>query len=271
MNRIQAALIAALSSCGVVDVTLDRKMLVAGAVCFLLFFIAMFPARTLFAVALPDSVQGFGVEGSIWNGSARIINVAGQQLRNTEWNLAIARVLLGQFGGDIKTRWGGGFAEGFATVSLGGTLRLTDAQTAFDAGMLRSMLNTPEMRGQVSLDIQELEVVDNWPRRLTGKGEIRNFSSPLMGRGTDEIVSNISIEFDSSTETEEGTVTGRISDAGGPLEIKGTLQLKSPGSYELNTRVKARPDAPRAIRVNLRFLGEPDAEGNYTFKLEGSV
>ena len=248
-----------------------KKLITLGTACFLLFFFTLFPARIVFAVFMPDSVQGYGVEGSIWKGSARIINAGGQQLRNTEWDIALSRLLLGQIGGDFKTRWGSGFAEGFGTLSMTGTIRLSDTQANFDVATVSSMFGIPQVGGQVNLAINNLEVVSNWPHKLTGTGEIRNLSSPLMGSGAADLIGNVAIEFDSDTETDTDTITGQIKDSGGPLELKGTLLLTPPGNYDLDTRIKARQSAPKELKDNLQFLGSPESDGSHIFKLAGSI
>ena len=248
-----------------------RKLLIACAVLFALFVIVQFPARVALGWLTPSSVQAFGVSGTVWKGKARIINVAGQQLRNTEWDLALLRVLTGQLGGDFKTRWAGGFAEGFAAVSVTGAVQVRELQAGMDAGMLASLLNTPQLGGQVSVQIDAMQLVDNWPRSLTGKAEIRNLASPLMGRGAADLIGNVVIVFDTATETQPDTVTGLLSDAGGPLELTGTLTLTPPGNYDLDTRIRARPNAPRSITDNLQFLGDPETDGSRIFKLAGSI
>lgn len=248
-----------------------KKLLTLGIVCFLLFFFTAFPARVVFAVFMPDTVQSFGVTGSIWNGHARIINIGGQQFRNTEWNIAVSQLVFGQLGGDFKTRWGSGFADGFATISAGGTLRLKNTQTSFDIGLLTALLGIPQMGGQISVEINNLKIVDNWPHQLSGTGEIRNLSSPLLGSGAASLIGNVAVDFDTATETNAETITGQIHDAGGPLEINGTLLLTPPGNYDLSTRIRARPDAPRALQDNLRFLGSPESDGSYIFKIAGSI
>ena len=253
------------------DLRLNKRIAALSCACFMIFLISILPARTVFALLMPDAVQGFGVDGSIWKGSARIINVGGQQLRNTEWDIAISHLLIGRIGGEFKTRWGGGFAEGSGSLSFSGTMRLSNVQTAFDASILQPMLGIPALGGQVSLTIDELQLIDNWPRRLIGQGDIRNLSSPLMGRGAADLIGNVSIVFDTATETEVETITGRITDAGGPLEIKGELLLTPPGNYDVDTRIKTRPGAPKDLVNNLRFLGSPEADGNYVFKIAGSI
>jgi hypothetical protein len=248
-----------------------KKPVGLGLVLVLLFAIRMFPAHVAFAIATPDEVTGFGINGSVWQGSARIINANGQQFRNTEWNLALSRLFIGQFGGDFKTRWGDGFLEGFGTINLLGTIALADARANFNATSLESLLGIPRVGGQVSLKLEELQVKNDWPHRLVGSSEIRNFSSPLMGRGKADIIGNISLDFDTGTETNVNAISGKLADLGGPLELKGTILLRPPGSYTLKVRVKARDSAPEALKRNLEFLGAPESDGMRIFQLAGSI
>jgi general secretion pathway protein N len=249
----------------------NLKLAGLGLTCFLILLIAMFPARAGFALFSPDSVDGFGISGSLWNGNAKIINIGGQQLRNTEWNIALSQLLLGRLGGDFKTHWNNGFAEGFGTISFAGTIRLSETRAGFDAAMLQSAVGTPAIAGQISLLISTLELNDNWPNQLIGRAEVLNLSSPLMGRGEAAQIGNFALEFDSTTESEAGILTGTISDTGGPLELNGSLLLAAPGSYTLKTRLKARPDAPEAMQNNLEFLGSPMADGKRIFELAGTL
>ncbi|MDP6694977.1 MAG: type II secretion system protein N [Gammaproteobacteria bacterium] len=252
---------------------MDKHKKLAGAVLALalLFAVRMFPAHVAFAIVTPAEVTGFGINGTVWQGSARIINAGGQQFRNTEWDLALSRLFIGKFGGDFKTRWGDGFLEGFGTLSILGTIALTESRASFNAASLESVIGIPRVGGQVSLQLEELEVKENWPHRLVGTGEIRNFSSPLMGQGEADIIGNLSLDFDTGTETDVNAITGKLADMGGPLELKGTLLLRPPGSYTLKARVKARDSAPEALKKNLEFLGAPESDGMRIFQLAGSI
>ncbi len=249
----------------------SAKLIALGLSCFLVFFVAQFPARAGFALLAPEGVEAFGLEGTLWQGSARIVNAGGQQLRNTEWDLALPRLLLGQIGGDFKTRWADGFAEGFGTVSLAGTLRLDDVQMSMAAGSLRSMVGTPDLGGQIKVSIDSLELANNWPQRLVARAELLNLSSPMMGRGKAGTIGNLSLQFDSTTDTDPERLTGIVRDEGGPLEINGELVLAMPTEYELKARIKARDNAPEALRSNLDFLGPPEADGTRIFQFAGSI
>jgi general secretion pathway protein N len=250
---------------------LNLKLAGLGLACFLITLISLFPARAGFALFPPEGVDGFGVSGTVWNGNAKIINVEGQQLRNTEWNLALSQLSLGRLGGHFKTRWNNGFAEGFGTISFGGTIKLSEIQASIDAAMLQAAFGTPAIGGQISLQISTLELHNNWPSELIGQAEVLNLSSPLMGRGEAAQIGNFSIEFNSATETQADVLTGIISDTGGPLELKGSLLLTAPANYTLKTRLSARPNAPEAMRNNLKFLGSAEADGTRIFELAGSL
>jgi general secretion pathway protein N len=249
----------------------STKIISLAVVCFLTFVVAIFPARAGLALLVPVGIEAFGVTGTIWQGQAKLINASGQQLRNTEWDLSFARLLIGQIGGNFSTRASSGFVEGFGTISLGGTIRVQDARAGMDAGMLQALGAAPALNGQISIRLDELELSDNWPVLLVGEGQVINLSSPLMGRGEAAQIGNARINFDTTTETTEGTVTGKISDDGGPLQIDGTLLLTKPANYSLKVRLKARPGAPKALQQNLEFLGSPESDGTRIFQLAGSL
>ena len=45
---------------------INKRLIGLAAAAFLVFFIALLPARTVFALFMPDNVQGFGVDGSLF-------------------------------------------------------------------------------------------------------------------------------------------------------------------------------------------------------------
>jgi hypothetical protein len=249
----------------------ETKIIALGAACFLLFTIANFPARAAFRLFAPDSVSAFGVSGTLWNGSAKIINAGGQQLRNTEWDLALSQLLVARLGADLKTRWNGGFLEGFGAISAFGTVVLSESDASLNLGALGSMLKGPPIDGQVSVRIEQLELQDRWPVELIASAELRNLSSSMMGEGSAARMGDFGLSFDTTSEEDTEAITGKISDTGGPLEVSGTLLLTRPANYTLRVSVKARPEAPDMLRKNLEFLGSPEPDGTRIFQLAGSI
>jgi len=241
------------------------------AACFLLFLMLLLPARAGFWLFAPAGVSGFGFTGTVWNGSVQLIRASNLQLVNTQWDLASLRLVLGQLAGDIETNWNGGFVEGFAAMSLGGNITLRNTKATFDATALQPVLNTLPVNGQISIDVRELKLRDNWPAYVVGEAKVRSLSSTMLGTGADGMLGDFVLSFDSTTETDADSVKGKISDAGGPLEVSGELLLTPPSEYALKVRVKARNEASIAMRRNLEFLGQPEGDGARIFQLAGSI
>jgi len=249
----------------------NKTLLTAGLCALALFLLTQFPASTAIAWFAPAEVGAFGVSGTVWSGKARLISVAGLQFRNTEWNLRLPGLLLGRLGADFSSRWEGGFIEGYGATSLTGVIRLENMRGSFDIAALQGLFGIPKIGGIANIRFSEAVIQDNWPHLLVGEGELRSLSSPLMGSGEAQFIGDIAFNFDTATETDTGTITGRLEDAGGPLQLSGTLILTPPSNYALKTKVSARENAPAALRKNLTFLGAADADGTRQFELSGSL
>ena len=68
----------------------------------------------------------------------------------------------------------------------------------------------------------------------------------------------------------EEPLTGLLSDAGGPLEIAGTVTFTPPRSYELTGKAKPRPEAPPELRNALQMLGPATPDGAHDLSVAGS-
>jgi hypothetical protein len=65
-------------------------------------------------------------------------------------------------------------------------------------------------------------------------------------------------------------LTGLLSDAGGPLEITGTVKFTPPRSYELTGKARPRPEAPPELRNALQMLGPATPDGAHDLSVAGS-
>ena len=248
-----------------------RQLAGLGLVCVLLFAISLFPARLAFQLLAPDGVRGIGLRGTVWEGSAGVIELPGLALRDTEWDLSVARLLTGQLGADFKSRWNGGFAEGYAATGIFSDLIIRDTLANMTGAWLSATAGLPRVDGQIAITIDQLELDDMWPEHLVGVMSIQELSSTLIGVGQAGLLGNVIAEFDSSADDSADVITGLIRDEGGPLELDGTVTLQKPASYSLSVKVKPRPAASASLRQNLQFLGSADASGAYVFELSGSL
>ena len=66
------------------------------------------------------------------------------------------------------------------------------------------------------------------------------------------------------------TLNGRLRDLGGPLHVRGAVELGRDGRYLLTGDAAPGPGAGPAIFDTLGFLGPPDSQGRRPFTIEGS-
>jgi hypothetical protein len=121
--------------------------------------------------------------------------------------------------------------------------------------------------GELELDVDELRLAGRRPVAASGRLFVRNLRAPGPGG---------QLLGDFELTVGEGTVgstalNGRLRDLGGPLRIRGSVELDAGGRYLLSGEAAAGPGAGPAIFDTLRFLGAPDSQGRRPFAIEGTL
>jgi general secretion pathway protein N len=239
----------------------------AGVVAFLAFLVAMVPANQL-ASRLPEGVAMSGVDGTIWSGHADELAVNGRavgaiewscrpwSLLRLEWSCAIG---LAPRGGEVRGDLSGGF-DGRDVLGRDITGRLPIA--AFEG------LVTPRgWTGELELDVEHLRITDRRPAGAAGTIVLRGLRAPGP-RG--EVLGDFELTVGEGT-VGTGALSGRLRDLGGPLRVRGALELHPDGRYLLTGETAPGPGAGPAIFDTLAFLGPPDSLGRRPFTIEGSL
>jgi general secretion pathway protein N len=237
----------------------------AGVAAFVVFLVAMMPATQL-ARRLPTGIALAGVGGTIWSGQARSLTVQGRALGAFRWSCRPWRLLLLQWschatlappGGEVSGELRGDFGDEIVGEEIAGRLPIS----------LFEGIATPRgWTGELELDISELRLVARRPAAASGTLYLRSLRAPGPGGqalGDFELVVG------------EGTVggaalNGRLRDLGGPLHVRGAIELAADGSYLLTGDAAPGPGAGPAIFDTLGFLGPPDSQGRRPFTIEGS-
>lgn len=238
----------------------------AGIAAFLVFLVAMVPAVQL-ANRLPTGIVMTGVGGTVWSGRAEQLVIEGTPLGAIEWSCrpwALLRLEwscgVGLFpaGGEVRGDVSGEF-DGHGLVGQDVTGRLPIA--TFEGITPRGW------QGMLELDVDVLQVVDRRPAEARGTLVLRGLKAPgpagqplgdfelTMGEGA----------------VGTGALAGRLRDLGGPLRVRGALELHPDGSYLLSGETAPGPGAGPAIFDTLAFLGPPDSLGRRPFTIEGSL
>jgi hypothetical protein len=245
---------------------------VAGAA-FLVFLVTGVPASLITKLA-PAELQISNPRGSLWSGQASSIRFGSVRLGQTSWKLRPVRLLLGSLAGQIDASLPGGFARGSFVLGLGGSIALSDFSAASPLANLAASLGTslPIDQGELSLDLQALDIEDGWPTRAVGDIRVDNVALVFRGgRPVPEQAASFLLNLAAEEVPEDGTLLGSVSDQGGPLEMVGELRLTPPTNYELSGRAKPRPSAPEELGNALVMLGPENASGGRDFTFAGSL
>lgn len=243
------------------------SLIAAGTAAFALFMVAMIPATQL-SKRLPVGYAMSGVAGTVWSGQAAEFRIDGLAVGSIDWfcgpwHLVMLRwschVTLQPRGGVLTADLSGGFK--------GDVLEARNIRGQSPIAAFEGIATPAGWTGRLELDIERIRIVERRAGEATGKLYVRELRAPGAGGaqlGDFELVVG------------EGAVgsdmlTGRLSDLGGPLRVRGAIELLSDGRYFMSGEVAPGPGAGPAIFDTLSFLGPPDASGRRPFSVEGTL
>jgi general secretion pathway protein N len=239
-----------------------------GVGAFLIFAVVTLPASIVVSWLDSSGVYAGGVSGTIWNGRAQVLQVQGVNVGGVEWKLHALPLLTAHANADVKVTRIDGFAQTQLSVGPTGTMSFESLSASLPLSALPPNVAPGGWAGTVNGRFQQLTLEDGWPTEVNGSLEVLDLNGPARKPAK---AGSYRIQFDPAASTAE-VLKGTIVDAGdGPLQVNGTIQLKSDRSYIVEAMVAARPDAPRNLVQALEFLGPPDAQGRRQFNTEGTL
>jgi general secretion pathway protein N len=246
-----------------------RTLVVLGVVAFVAFALATLPARVVLARLASAGVQASGVSGTIWNGEAQVLTVAGARIGSVAWRLRALPLLAGRASAQVNVKRIDGFLQSGVSASPSG-------RVAFDAltGSLPLSALPPNVlrggwSGTLNLKLAELVLEDGWPTAAQGVVEVIDITGPANKPVN---MGSYKATFADAAAPEQGVLRGVVVDLGGPIEINGSIELRAAErSYRVQGLVATRPDAPSDVAKALQFLGPPDERGRREFGTEGTL
>lgn len=248
------------------------KFILLGVLAYAAALVVLFPARHAYSLAQPHIAKAAPLTlhelgGSLWSGRAAGTTWRSTSLGTLQWDISPWALLSGKVAAEVRLQDREGQLTGRINVTRDGhvTLRDLDARLPaahlmlFNSGLpiatdgtiavrldeaLLPPQGAPALRGTVVWNRALL--VAGQPLQL---GDLRLVLQPGDGGGT----------------------RGTLSDAGGPLEISGTLVLDSNRSYRLDAKLRARPEADAVLGNSLQLLGRPDGRGYHTLRYSGRL
>ena len=214
-------------------------------------------------IAIPG-VDIDGVAGSVWHGQVTRLSVNDNPVAPVRWTLRPSALLRGRLAADIELFPQGGQIR--ATVITAGNDRIA-AEPLSVRGPLQHIAGGTSLGpilGTIDAEFSSIELASGAIVAAVGEAEIQNLQYPAnapYGLGDYRLSCN---------DTDGEPVTCALRDAGrGPLELDAELTLGPASAYALRGRVRARSDAPAALRQGLMFVGPADATGNHALDFEG--
>lgn len=244
-----------------------RSLLVAaGAAAFVLFLVALVPARVITRY-LPAGVAMDRIGGTIWSGHAAALAVNGKDLGGVEWSCRPWRLLLLEWSCRVTLKPVAGEASADLSGGLGGELIASDVTGQVPIRSFEGIASPPGWTGVLELDVERLRILERRPVEAIGRLYVRTLKAPDPGG---QLLGDFELVIGEGAVGTE-TLTGRLRDLGGPLRVRGAIELKPDGSYLMTGEAAPGPGAGPAIFDTLAFLGPPDALGRRPFTIEGTL
>jgi hypothetical protein len=242
-----------------------RLLIALGAAAFVAMLLVRFPLRWATAV-LPQSVSCEDPRGTAWSGSCGQLFAAGASLGATRWRLQPLWLLAGRLQARVISYPPRAQLDGLLSASVFGRVGARNLVVEIELGPGGLAQLPANLRGRARAQLDELQWRDGRLAALRGRVTARDLvqdGNPPLPLGDYDVV------FEQAPEP-NGDIVGRLKDAGGPLEVTGTLRLTSPPGYLLDGTVAPRADAAPVLVRQLAFLGTPDAAGRRPFSVEAT-
>jgi len=247
---------------------LSTKLVITGVVAYAVFVVATAPASLIFKFAR-NQIQAGAVSGTVWHGKATTLQAGIINLGDAEWNLNVLSLFTGRLGADIKLVQPKGFAQGHVNVSLGGKIYMKNVSASLPFDSIVGSGGLPGgWTGTAQIKLDEVALANNWPTAVKGTVDAIDVTGPANAPVN---LGNYRVTFPAAGSTVNSLV-GELQDLeGAAISITGKLILANDRSYQLDSMVATRPNAPESITQGIQYLGDADAQGRRPFTVSGTM
>jgi general secretion pathway protein N len=230
-------------------------------------FAVALPARALMSF-LPPAVTAEDVSGSIWHGSIGKLTVNGRDAGALEWRLHASALLRLTFSADLHWVKGGFVVDagalvdrrGFAASAVNGGGPIDDLRDFGAAGWHgTAQIALPTLAGDsahITAVMGDLRVNDLGSERVAGGADLGGYA----------------LHFADDSVGNDGAVTGRLVDLGGPVQVQGVVRIvPSDRNAVLSGTLKETAAAAESVRGELDKLAQlrgRDSQGRIPVELE---
>jgi general secretion pathway protein N len=240
-----------------------RGLFLAGLLAFLVAVVALFPARVAYRLASPPHVAISGFSGSVWQGSAEEFSTNGVYLRDLKWNMHPLSLVTGRAVFDVSGSPADGFFDSEVAISADGSITLSDLSAALPLVMFADAAGISGLRGQLSLQIERLELVNGRPAALEGSVNVANLLVPVVDRTP---LGGYRADF----FTQSNGIVASVEDTDGVVDLAGRLQINPDKTYSFLGQIVPKSGTPDSLRQRIGYLPTGDRPGQHELRLDGS-
>lgn len=247
-----------------------KKIVPAAVGLYLVFLVMLAPAAWwLKLVTIPPAVQLGPVSGTLWQGQVQAVSFNGYVLPQVNWTLKPWALFSGKLAlsldiGHIRQTTLP-YAKAQLAYGFSG-LELKSSQFRLPVGPIIPLLKLRlpfqvAASGNMLLNIQEFSKGQPWCEQLAGKASWLDarFQAPSGWIDLKAIDANLSCE--------QGQLQ-LVTEPGNPLALNVTALIGEQGKYQLNGTMKPDASLPKEVHQAMQFVGQPDAQGRFTLKLQ---
>lgn len=238
----------------------------AGIAAFAVFLVAMVPASQL-TRRLPAAVVVEGPAGTIWSGQARSLKVHRRPLGALRWSCRPWRLVLLEWSCTVGLQPKDGDVSGDFHGDFGGDVTGRGIRGNVPIDLFEGIATPRGWTGHLELDLEALEIIARRPKSVSGTVFLRDLRAP---GASGQLLGDFELVVGEGT-VGGATLNGRLRDLGGPLHVRGAVELFDDGRYLLQGDAAPGPGAGPAIFDTLGFLGPPDSQGRRPFTIEGTL
>ena len=247
-----------------------RYYVLIAVIGYLFFALASTPAAKVISLAknnLTLPAHFYGVEGSVWNGSANSVLIDTHRIEQLHWSINPVALLLARVSADIKAQIQNQNVTGRVSINLMGDIHGEDIQAQLTAEDVQQLLALPfgELAGEFLLHIESVNWSDTGIPETVGSLQWLNAKLTLV-----DAVNLGQVMIEVKPDKEAGLIAV-ISNKDGMLSIDGDISITSQKNYIAQIDFKAASNANSNITQSLAMFAKKQSNGSYRFKQNGNL
>lgn len=249
--------------------------LLLGLLAYFAFLVVRLPASFAWSYIEPQlkrqspGMEVAGIGGTLWRGEAAAVSYSGRPVGRLSWRVTPLSLLGGNLNLPLSLQLPEGYLQGGLEVPFGlASVNADDIKGQLPLGQLQTLFpyNPVTVGGTLAIDISRA--------RLDADGKVQALQGKVNWVGAEVIAPQRMALGDLQAQLEadeQGVVTAKLSDLGGPLSLDADFVLKPEGSYSLTGTVAAGDGAGSGLTQALGWLGKPDSRGRYRISWKGRL